>query len=82
MTSAWDKTLSLTGKKWCLNNHLWREGAALAQSCGIAPIVAQILVHRGIGDANAAESFLNPRLEALPDTATLKDMDAPVANLA
>lgn len=79
--TSWAETLSLTGKKWRLNNHLWPQGAALAQTSGLPPVVAQILVHRGVDEINLAEAFLNPRLETLPDPMTLKDMDAAVAVL-
>lgn len=75
-------TLSLTGKRWHLARHAWREGAALAQSSGLPPVVAGILAHRGYLEAAMAENFLNPRFEHLPAPATLKDMDAATARLA
>ncbi|MCP5405337.1 MAG: single-stranded-DNA-specific exonuclease RecJ [Pseudomonadaceae bacterium] len=74
--------LSLTGKKWRMANGHQRAGAALAQVSGLHPVVANILAGRGYDAIEQAEAFLSPNLGALPDPATLKDIDVAVARVA
>ncbi len=59
------------------------EGAArdLAVALRVHPVAARVLVRRGIADVAAATRFLSPRLEDLPDPATMKGMDAAVARI-
>lgn len=73
--------LSLTGKKWRTPHESRRQAAMLVQQTGLHPLVAQVLAGRGYGEAAVAEGFLSPRLEQLPDPATLKDMDVAVGRL-
>ena len=40
---------------------------AIANATGFSPIIAQVLVNRGLDTAEAAKIFLDPELEALPD---------------
>ena len=47
---------------------------ALAESLGIAPIVARLLCQRGFSDPEIAGRFLNPSLEHLHDPMLLADM--------
>lgn len=74
--------LSVLGARW-----VWptaetrRAGAALAQSLGLPRTVAEILISRGYTAPEAIQTFLNPRLEHLPDPALLKDMEAAVARM-
>lgn len=65
---------SVTGRLWQVPTHAWRQGAALVGSAGLHPSVAHILAHRGYTTPEAAAHFLNPRLEHLPDPATLRSM--------
>jgi single-stranded-DNA-specific exonuclease len=77
--------LSILGQRWVMpspQSASARLGAALAQATGLPPVVAAILANRGYADAATATAFLNPRLDVLPDPATLKDMDKAVARLA
>jgi single-stranded-DNA-specific exonuclease len=53
----------------------------LAQSLGLPPVVASILAARGFETSEKVAPFLNPRLEYLPDPASLKDMDKALAVL-
>lgn len=46
----------------------------LASEVGVTELVASLLVNRGLGDLAAARAFLSPRLGALPDPFTMKDM--------
>ncbi|MEA5487416.1 MULTISPECIES: single-stranded-DNA-specific exonuclease RecJ [Pseudanabaena] len=41
--------------------------AAIANSTGLSPIIAQVLLNRGIDTPEAAKVFLDPELEDLPD---------------
>jgi single-stranded-DNA-specific exonuclease len=44
---------------------------ALAREAGLSPLVAQLLLNRGVDDAPSARTFLEARLTALHDPATL-----------
>lgn len=79
-----EEALSVLGQRWQLpvQGEAWRAGAALAQSTGLPGVVAQVLAARGYGELALATTFLNPRLEQLPDPSTLKDLDTAAAHLA
>ncbi|MBI5888841.1 MAG: single-stranded-DNA-specific exonuclease RecJ [Deltaproteobacteria bacterium] len=55
--------------------------AVLARELNILPLTAQLLVNRGLVDADRAFSFLNPELKDLHDPFLLKDMDRAVERL-
>ena len=74
--------LSALGQVWARPDaHTSRVAAALRQSLGVPSVVAEILAQRDLGESEKASAFLTPRLEALPDPATLKDMDKAIAAL-
>jgi single-stranded-DNA-specific exonuclease len=58
-----------------------REGARLAAELGVPQPVGRILWARGQRDAAAAQRFLEPRLDQLPDPFGLKGIEAAVARL-
>ena len=60
-----------------------RMGAAdhLASELAIPPLVARLLVGRGIEDPGAADRFLNPRLDHLHDPFLMADMGKAVERL-
>lgn len=66
------------------NERIWRllppshDVSRLALETGISPLKAQILLNRGLSDANSVASFLSPRLSSLADPMLLKDMDRAV----
>ncbi|MBF0570145.1 MAG: DHH family phosphoesterase, partial [Candidatus Omnitrophica bacterium] len=53
----------------------------LSNELHVHPIIAQILINRGITGFDQAKTFLNPRLADLHDPFLLKDMDKAVARL-
>ncbi|MGI9533876.1 MAG: single-stranded-DNA-specific exonuclease RecJ [Thermodesulfobacteriota bacterium] len=53
----------------------------ISEKLDISPIIAQVLINRGIKDELEAESFLNPRLFDLPSPFLMKDMDIAVERL-
>lgn len=50
----------------------------LADQIGSSPLIAQLLINRGITDKPSVESFFSPRLSDLMDPMLLKDMDKAV----
>ena len=52
--------------------------ATLAAALGVAPVVARLLVQRGLGDPEEAHRFLNPSVAHLHDPMALVDMGVAV----
>jgi len=57
------------------------QGSRLAAELGLLPAVGRALWARGVRDAEAAQRFLAPRLEQLPDPFGLKGIEAAVLRL-
>ena len=55
--------------------------AALAAGLRISPVLANLLVQRGIDTVEKAEKFFNPRLSDLHDPFLMKDMDKAVERI-
>ncbi len=55
--------------------------ARLARDAGISPIVARLLLNRGIDTTESARDFMSPSLEALHDPFLLPDMEQAVNRL-
>ena len=55
--------------------------AALAAGLRISPVLANLLVQRGIDTVEKAEQFFNPRLADLHDPFLMKDMDKAVERI-
>ncbi|WP_300108255.1 single-stranded-DNA-specific exonuclease RecJ [uncultured Alistipes sp.] len=55
--------------------------AALSAALGIAPVLANLLVQRGIDTLEKAKKFFNPHLSDLHDPFLMKDMDKAVARV-
>lgn len=53
----------------------------LSDALGIAPLVAQVLINRGLDTPAAAAEFLQPQLSALHNPFLLPDMDRAVARI-
>jgi len=54
----------------------------LGRELGIHPLAARVLASRGLADVGAAERFLAPRLEDLPDPFSMRGMEPAVARIA
>jgi single-stranded-DNA-specific exonuclease len=54
-------------KRWRICPHDPDRIAALERAAGIPPVVAQLLISRGICDPDVARQFLDPKLSALRD---------------
>jgi single-stranded-DNA-specific exonuclease len=57
--------------RWRLKPHEPSRIAALAQRAGVSPLVAQLLINRGIDDPDAARVFLEARMSSLHDPESL-----------
>jgi single-stranded-DNA-specific exonuclease len=69
------------GKKWELISQETIAPGFRPHDLGISPLLAQILVNRGIADFDQARSFLSPSLSHLPDPKALKDMDRAISRI-
>ncbi len=57
------------------------QAISLAQEAGLSPVIARLLVARGVTTADEAREFLNPSLEHLHDPSLLPDLDVGVDRL-
>ena len=73
MTYKW-KSLTLTPD-------LTVQKESLAKELGISPILAQLLVQRGVKSFEEAKQFFRPQLSDLHDPFLMNDMDKAVARL-
>src|SRR6185369_12828635 len=71
MTAA--PSLKKKSRKWIVRKTDPR-AQELATQLGVSPIVADLLVARGYGDADAAKAFLNPSREQLHDPFLMRGM--------
>ena len=65
-------------KSWFVKKPDYRLQEVLSRELNISPIIAQVLINRGITDASSAIKFLKSDLNALHDPFLLKDMDKAV----
>src|SRR5262245_33928457 len=56
-----------TNKRWRFQPHDAERIARLEQTAGVSPIVAQLLISRGVYEAHAARLFLDAKLTGLRD---------------
>lgn len=64
------------GKRWRIFPHDPQRIADFERSVGVSPIVAQLLMCRGVNDAPAARRFLDAKLSDLRDPETLPGIPA------
>ncbi len=67
-------------KEWMVNP-AHQEAGTLARQLALEPLVAQMLVHRGITTAADAEAFLHPEAQPWHDPLAMQDMDKAVARI-
>ncbi|WP_242018393.1 DHH family phosphoesterase [Pseudanabaena sp. FACHB-1998] len=59
--------MSLPQQRWQIFSPQTDLAKSIADATGLSPIIAQILLNRGINTPELAKIFLDPELEALPD---------------
>ena len=67
--------------KWRLARTDPEEAGRLARAVGISPVMAGILLRRGLKEPEEARDFLKPSLSSLPSPFLLPDMDRAVQRL-
>lgn len=67
--------------EWRIQKQDKEQVAALAEALGVSPVVAWVLLNRGISEAETARAFLAPSLEQLKPQADMADMDKAVRRL-
>lgn len=68
-------------QRWILRAPNNDQAKALASEANIPPLLAELLLARGIRTAAEAEQFLNPRIEDLLDPYSMLGMDRAVARI-
>ncbi|HWQ61224.1 MAG TPA: single-stranded-DNA-specific exonuclease RecJ [Negativicutes bacterium] len=69
------------GKKWRVVPACAELAERLARELGVSPVVAQVLVNRGLGDDAAARRFLHGGAETLPDPYLMLGMEQAVVRI-
>ncbi len=70
-----------TARQWAIAEPDWPRARALANEADIPPLVAHLLLRRGIETKEAVRVFLFPALSQLTDPFLLTDMDRAVARI-
>ncbi|MFP4057444.1 MAG: single-stranded-DNA-specific exonuclease RecJ [Candidatus Brocadiia bacterium] len=73
-TDAASRRRSATGKRWVFRDGDRARRDALAEALGISPVLAHLLVTRGLGAERAARRFLAPELAHLHEPDLLPDV--------
>ncbi len=69
-------------KRWVVKSSGAPEAVAtLAAALGTSPVLAELLVQRGIDSVEKAKNFFNPKLSELHDPFLMKDMDRAVRRI-
>ena len=76
------QTSTQPGKRWTIRETRHDLGRALASCLNISPLVAQVLINRGIETPEAAQSFLFSRLTDLHSPLLMKDMGRATERIA
>jgi len=64
--SAFTDRPSIPDQRWKLHPANQSLARSMAKAIGISPMIAQVLINRGITSTEDAQNFLDPDLEALP----------------
>ena len=73
--------LSATGKRWVLCDCDERRRDELVAALGVSPIVAHLLLNRGVDSTAAARQFLAPDLKDLHEPSLLPDIEKAVERI-
>jgi len=68
-------------KRWNFGAAERRAGGRLATSLRISPLMAQLLVNRGVREVRHASAFLRPELKSLIDPSQFREMPKAVARI-
>ncbi len=68
-------------KRWLLRPADREQARALSLEFSLSPVLAQILLNRGLRDSKSIQDYLSPSLAQLPDPNLMKDMNLAVARL-
>jgi single-stranded-DNA-specific exonuclease len=71
----------LPNQRWIVQEQHAEAAAALAREARLPPVLAELLIARGITDAAAAFAFLNPEIDHLNDPFLMLGMTAAVERL-
>jgi single-stranded-DNA-specific exonuclease len=74
-------SLPLPRQRWLLCPSRATEVASFAREANIPPLIAELLLARGLSTAAEAEHFLNPRIDHLLDPFSMLGMDRAVARI-
>jgi single-stranded-DNA-specific exonuclease len=72
---------TLQDKRWVVQTPSVEHEEALSHALGISPLLARLLVNRGLHSPEEADQFLNPSLDHLHDPFGLPDMEKAVARV-
>ena len=70
-----------TPKRWVVQDTDEMQVQALADALGVSPIIARLLLRRGIHSVDEAQRFLYPQQDGFYDPFLMKDMDRVVARI-
>jgi single-stranded-DNA-specific exonuclease len=68
-------------RRWNIAQHDPEQVTDLARECAVSPLVAALLVNRGIDTSESARRFLSPVLVELHDPFLMQDMETAVVRL-
>lgn len=68
-------------KRWNIQKHDHEAALALAKTLGVEPIIAALLIARGLGDVEDAKAFLSPSIDQLHDPNLLKGLPQAVERI-
>ena len=71
----------MIAKRWILRASDNQRATLLANTLGVSPIIASLLIARGCDDVASAKSFLNPSADQLHDPSLMLGMSAAVPRL-
>ena len=79
--AASNQSLSLTGKRWLIRDCDERRRDDLVAELGVSPIIAHLLLNRGVEGRDEARRFLAPDLNHLHEPGLLPDVEKAVERI-